>query len=145
VIEGRRVLVGVSGGIASYKTCHLVRRLSELGAEVDVVLTASAAEFVRPLTFEALSGRPVLTSLWTPGRSLAHIGVGREADLIVIAPATANLLARAAQGIADDLLTTILLAARRPVLAAPRAPRFPLSFCADQSSWRAGPCRARAV
>ena len=102
---GRRVVVGVSGGIACYKSCHLVRRLIEAGARVDVVLTASAAEFVRPVTFEALSGRPVLTSLWEPGRALDHVRLAREADLIIVAPATAHLLARVAAGIADDLLT----------------------------------------
>jgi phosphopantothenoylcysteine decarboxylase/phosphopantothenate--cysteine ligase len=116
---GRHVVVGVSGGIASYKSCYLVRRLTEAGAKVDVVLTAGAAEFVRPATFEALSGRPVLTSLWEPGRALDHIRLGQDADLLIVAPATANLLARAANGLADDLLTSILLAATRPVLFAP--------------------------
>jgi len=119
VIAGRAVLLGVSGGIASYKACSIVRQLTDAGAVVDVVMTASATEFVRPVTFEALSGRPVLTSLWQRDEALAHIHLGRECELIVIAPATANLLARAAAGIADDLLTAILLAAEVPVLAAP--------------------------
>ena len=119
MIVGRHVLIGVSGGIACYKTCSIVRLLVEAGAEVDVVMTASAAEFVRPVTFEALSGRPVLTSLWQRDQALAHIHLGRESDLIVIAPATANVLARAASGTADDLLTAILLAATAPILAAP--------------------------
>lgn len=118
-LAGRHVLLGVTGGIASYKACVLARRLAEAGTAVDVVLTASAAEFIRPLTFEALSGRPVLTSLWERGRGLAHITLAREPDLVVVAPATANLLARAAGGIADDLLTAILLARTGPVLAAP--------------------------
>lgn len=116
---GRHVVVGVSGGIASYKSCYLVRRLTEAGARVDVVLTPAAAEFVRPVTFEALSGRPVLTSLWEPDRALAHIRLGREADLLLVAPATAHLLARVAQGLADDLLTSILLARTCPALLAP--------------------------
>jgi phosphopantothenoylcysteine decarboxylase/phosphopantothenate--cysteine ligase len=116
---GRHVLLGVSGGIASYKACTLARRLAETGTAVDVVLTASAAEFVRPATFEALTGRPVRTSLWTPGQALDHIALARTPDLVVLAPATANLLARAAAGIADDLLTAILLARQGPVLAAP--------------------------
>src|SRR5216110_3876532 len=117
---GRHVLLGVSGGIACYKSCTLARRLTEGGAAVDVVLTASAAEFVRPVTFEALTGRPVLTSLWQPDRALAHIALAREPDLVIVAPATANLLARAALGLADDLLTALLLArATRPILAAP--------------------------
>jgi phosphopantothenoylcysteine decarboxylase/phosphopantothenate--cysteine ligase len=119
VIPDRHVLLGVSGGIACYKTCSIVRLLVDAGAKVDVVMTASAAEFVRPVTFEALSGRPVLTSLWQRDQALAHIQLGRESELIVVAPATANLLARAACGIADDLLTAILLAARVPILAAP--------------------------
>lgn len=118
-LAGRRVVLGVSGGIACYKACTIARRLTEAGAAVDVVLTASAAEFVRPPTFEALTGRPVLTSLWERGRALAHIELAHEPDLLVLAPATAHVLARAAQGLGDDLLTTMLLAARVPVLAAP--------------------------
>ena len=116
---GRHVLVGVSGGIASYKSCHLVRRLVEGGAKVDVVLTEGAAEFVRPLTFEALSGRPVLTSLWTPGTALDHVRIAQAAELAIVAPATAHLIARVAQGLGDDLLTTLLLARTGPVLFAP--------------------------
>jgi phosphopantothenoylcysteine decarboxylase/phosphopantothenate--cysteine ligase len=116
---GRHVVLGVSGGIACYKSCTLARRLTEDGAAVDVVLTASAAEFVRPVTFEALTGRPVLTSLWEPDRALAHIGLAHAAALVIVAPATAHLLARAAQGLADDLLTALLLARTGPVLAAP--------------------------
>jgi len=118
----RHVVLGVSGGIACYKSCTLARRLTEAGATVDVVLTAAAAEFVRPVTFEALTGRPVLTSLWGPrgGHALAHIDLAKHPDLVIVAPATANILARAAMGMADDLLTTLLLArADRPMLAAP--------------------------
>jgi len=116
---GRHVVLGVSGGIACYKSCTLARRLTEAGATVDTVLTASAAEFVRPVTFEALTGRPVLTSLWERDRALAHIGLAREPDLVIVAPATANVLARAAMGLADDVLTALLLARTGPVLAAP--------------------------
>lgn len=119
MLAGRHVVLGVSGGIAAYKSCTLARRLAERGATVDVVLTAGAAEFVRPVTFEALTGRPVLRSLWDPDRALAHIGLARDPDLVILAPATANLLARAAQGLADDLLTTLLVARTGPVLAAP--------------------------
>jgi len=119
-LSGRHVVLGVSGGIACYKSCFLARRLTEAGATVDVVLTAAAAEFVRPLTFEALTGRPVLTSLWERGRALAHIDLAKDPDLVIVAPATANILARAAMGMADDLLTALLLArADRPMLAAP--------------------------
>ncbi|HEY9518711.1 MAG TPA: bifunctional phosphopantothenoylcysteine decarboxylase/phosphopantothenate--cysteine ligase CoaBC [Gemmatimonadales bacterium] len=117
--SGRHVVLGVSGGIASYKSGVLVRRLTEAGARVDVILTASAAEFVRPVLFEALSGRPVLTSLWEPGRALDHIRLARDPDLVIVAPATANLIARMAQGMADDPLTTVLLARSGPVLLAP--------------------------
>lgn len=117
--SGRHVVVGVSGGIASYKSCILVRRLTEAGAKVDVILTDGAAEFVRPLTFEALSGRPVLTSLWTRDAALQHIRLAQNPDLIIVAPATAHLLARVAHGLGDDLLTTLLLARTSPLLLAP--------------------------
>ena len=117
--SGRHVVLGVSGGIASYKSGVLVRRLTEAGARVDVILTASAAEFVRPVLFEALSGRPVLTALWEPGRALDHIRLARDPDLVIVAPATANLIARMALGMADDALTTVLLARGGPVLLAP--------------------------
>ncbi len=116
---GRHVVLGVAGGIASYKSCILARRLVEAGARVDVVLTRSAAEFVRPMTFEALTGRRALSSLWEPGAALQHIRLAQEADLIIVAPATANLIARLAQGIADDLLLTLLLARTVPLLLAP--------------------------
>lgn len=116
---GRRVVLGVSGGIACYKGCILVRRLRDAGLEVDVVMTRGATKFVRPVTFEALSGRPVHTSLWARGEALAHVQLAGQADLVVVAPATAHLLARAALGLADDLLTSILLARSGPVLAAP--------------------------
>ena len=116
----RHVVLGVAGGIACYKSCTLARRLTEAGAMVDVVMTAAAAEFVRPVTFEALTGRPVLTSLWERGHALAHIDLAKHPDLVIVAPATASILARAAMGMADDLLTTLLLArGDHPVLAAP--------------------------
>ena len=98
---GRHVVLGVSGGIACYKSCVLARRLTEAGARVDVALTHGAGEFVRPLTFEALTGRPVLSSLWEPGGALAHVRLGQQADLILVAPATAHLIARMAQGLGD--------------------------------------------
>jgi phosphopantothenoylcysteine decarboxylase/phosphopantothenate--cysteine ligase len=118
-IAGRHVILGVSGGIAAYKTCVVARRLAEAGAAVEAVLTAAAAEFVGPVTFEALTGRPVVTSLWQSGRALDHVRFGREADLVVVAPATAHLIARFAQGMADDFLTALLLAGRAPVLLCP--------------------------
>jgi phosphopantothenoylcysteine decarboxylase/phosphopantothenate--cysteine ligase len=115
--DDKRVLVGVSGGIAAYKTAELVRQLLQAGSEVQVILTSSGARFVGPTTFEGLTGRPVLQSLWDG--SLQHIDLGRWADAIVVAPATANLLAKLAVGIADDLLTTTLLAAPHRALLAP--------------------------
>jgi phosphopantothenoylcysteine decarboxylase/phosphopantothenate--cysteine ligase len=118
-LAGRHVVLGVSGGIACYKSCTLARRLTEAGAAVDVVLTAAAAEFVRPVTFEALTGRPVVTSLWERDRALAHLELARAPELVIVAPATANVLARAAAGLADDVLTALLVARAGPVLAAP--------------------------
>jgi phosphopantothenoylcysteine decarboxylase/phosphopantothenate--cysteine ligase len=115
----RHVVLGVSGGIACYKSCILARRLAEAGARVDVVLTQGAAEFVRPLTFEALTGRPVLSSLWESGGALSHVRLGQDADLVIVAPATAHLIARVAQGLADDFLTTLILARTAPLLIAP--------------------------
>jgi phosphopantothenoylcysteine decarboxylase/phosphopantothenate--cysteine ligase len=119
VWAGRHVVLGVSGGIACYKSCILARRLVDAGARVDAVLTEGAAEFVRPLTFEALTGRPVLSSLWEPRGALSHVRLGHEADIIIVAPATAHLIARLAQGLADDVLTALLLARTAPLLLAP--------------------------
>jgi len=119
ILAGRRVVLGVSGGIACYKACTIARRLTEMGAAVDVVLTSAAGRFVGPATFEALTHRPVFTSLWERDTDLAHLELGQSADLIILAPATANLIARAAQGIADDILTAMLLARTAPVLVAP--------------------------
>ncbi|MBL8980837.1 MAG: bifunctional 4'-phosphopantothenoylcysteine decarboxylase/phosphopantothenoylcysteine synthetase, partial [Gemmatimonadetes bacterium] len=117
--SGRRILLGVTGGIASYKSATLARRLAQAGAEVDVVLTKSAQEFVGAVTFEALTGRPVHTQLIEAGHALDHIRLARAAEAIVVAPATADFVARAATGRADDLLTACLLATRAPVLVAP--------------------------
>ena len=120
----------------------LARRLAEAGAEVQAVLTAAATEFVGPVTFEALTGRPALTSLWQPGRTLAHVELARDADLVIVAPATANVLARAAQGLADDLLTALLLARTGPVLCAPAMNDRMFAHPATQENLRA--LRARA-
>ncbi len=115
----RRVLLGVTGGIASYKSAWLARLLTKAGAEVDVVMTRAATEFVGPITFEALTGRPVHAGLFDPGHALEHITLARAAQAIVVAPATADFMARAATGQADDLLTACLLAASSPVLLVP--------------------------
>lgn len=120
-LYGRRVLLGVTGGIAAYKSPDLVRRLREAGAEVRVVMTAGAMEFVRPLTFQAVSGEPVHHDLLDPDAEAAmgHIELARWADLVLVAPATANFMARLAHGMADDLLTTLCLATEAPIALAP--------------------------
>jgi len=117
--DGRTVLLGVTGGIASYKSAWLARLLTKAGAAVDVVLTRSATEFVSALTFEALTGRPVRAGLFDAGAALEHIRLAKAADAIVVAPATADFLARAATGQANDLLSAILLATKAPVLLVP--------------------------
>lgn len=114
-----RVVVGVAGGIAAYKACELIRRLRADGHQVRVVPTDNALRFVGAPTWEALSGEPVATTVWEQTDQVAHVRIGRAADLILVAPATADLLARAACGRADDLLTNVLLTARCPVLMCP--------------------------
>ncbi|MCB1848059.1 MAG: bifunctional phosphopantothenoylcysteine decarboxylase/phosphopantothenate--cysteine ligase CoaBC [Halieaceae bacterium] len=117
----RNVLLGVSGGIAAYKSAELVRQLQELGATVRVIMTRGAQEFITPLTLQALSGHPVHTDLLDAEaeQGMGHIELARWADLLLVAPATADLLARLAAGRADDLLTTVALATRAPKLLAP--------------------------
>lgn len=121
MLGGRKILVGVTGGIAAYKAAELVRLFVKAGAETHVVLTKSAAQFVAPLTFQTLSQHPVHLELFdlTEESEIGHIRLAQTADLVVIAPATANILGKAAGGIADDLLSTILLATDAPILAAP--------------------------
>jgi phosphopantothenoylcysteine decarboxylase/phosphopantothenate--cysteine ligase len=116
---GARVVLGVTGGIASYKSAWLARLLTKAGASVDVVMTSAAREFIGAITFEALTGRPVHTNIFEDGRALEHVKLGRDSDAIVVAPATADFLARAATGQAPDLLGAILLAAKCPVLLVP--------------------------
>jgi phosphopantothenoylcysteine decarboxylase / phosphopantothenate---cysteine ligase len=114
-----RVVLGVSGGIAAYKAASLLRLFTEHGHDVTVVPTAAALEFVGAPTWSALSGKPVATDVWTSVHEVPHVRIGQGADLVVVAPATADLLAKAAHGLADDLLTTTLLTARCPVAFAP--------------------------
>ncbi|HET9874615.1 MAG TPA: bifunctional phosphopantothenoylcysteine decarboxylase/phosphopantothenate--cysteine ligase CoaBC, partial [Mycobacterium sp.] len=118
-MDGKRIVVGVSGGIAAYKACTVVRQLAEAGHHVRVVPTESALRFVGAATFEALSGQPVHTGVFDDVPLVPHVAIGQQADLVVVAPATADLLARAVAGRADDLLTATLLTARCPVLFAP--------------------------
>ncbi|GAA2049358.1 bifunctional phosphopantothenoylcysteine decarboxylase/phosphopantothenate--cysteine ligase CoaBC [Williamsia deligens] len=115
----RRVVVGVGGGIAAYKACSLIRHFSEAGHDVRVIPTRAALEFVGAATFEALSGNPVTPEVFADVEHVPHVRIGQEADLVVVAPATADLMARAASGRADDLLTATLLTARCPVVFAP--------------------------
>ncbi|WP_369380876.1 bifunctional phosphopantothenoylcysteine decarboxylase/phosphopantothenate--cysteine ligase CoaBC [Streptomyces sp. cg36] len=114
-----KVVLGVSGGIAAYKACELLRRLTESGHDTRVVPTASALHFVGAATWSALSGHPVSTEVWDDVHQVPHVRIGQEADLVVVAPATADMLAKAAHGLADDLLTNTLLTARCPVVFAP--------------------------
>ena len=117
----KRILLIVGGGIAAYKACELIRLAKKAGIGVRCVLTAGGAQFITPMTLAALSEEPVHTSLWDlkDETEMGHIQLSREADLVVVAPATADLLAKMAAGIADDLATTLLLATDKPVLAAP--------------------------
>lgn len=137
-LAGKRVLLGVSGGIAAYKAPDLVRRLREQGAEVRVVLTASAARLVTPITFQAVSGHPVRTGLWDEAAEAAmgHIELARWADLVLVAPATADFLARLAAGMADDLLATLCLATDAPLAVAPAMNRLMWGNPATQDNAR---------
>jgi len=118
-VTRKRVILGVSGGIAAYKACSLLRLFTEGGYDVTVVPTAAALKFVGAPTWAALSGKPVATDVWTDVHEVPHVRLGQHADLVVVAPATADLVARAAHGLADDLLTNTLLTARCPVVLAP--------------------------
>jgi phosphopantothenoylcysteine decarboxylase/phosphopantothenate--cysteine ligase len=135
-MQGKRILLGVTGGIAAYKSPDLVRRLREQGAEVQVVLTAGAREFVTPMTFQAVSGREVRSDLWDPEaeKAMSHIELARWADFVIIAPATADFLARLATGQADDLLTTLCLATSAPIALAPAMNRVMWANAATQAN-----------
>lgn len=124
ILNNKRVVLGVTGSIAAYKAADLASKLTQAGADVDVVMTEAALAFISPLTFEALTGRPVYHNMWERSGSglpthIAHVGLAERADLIVVAPATANTLAKIAHGFSDDLLSVTLLAARCPVMVAP--------------------------
>ena len=136
-LPNRRIVLGVAGGIAAYKSADLVRRLRDRNFEVRVVMTASARRFVTPLTFQAVSSNPVHCDLLDPQAEagMGHIELARWADLVLIAPATANVLARLAHGFADDLLTTVCLATSAPLVLAPAM---------NQQMWRAGATQANA-
>src|SRR5881394_2574856 len=135
-MHGKRILLGVTGGIAAYKSPDLVRRLREQGAEVQVVLTAGAREFVTAMTFQAVSGREVRSDLWDPEaeKAMSHIELARWADFVIIAPATADFIARLATGQAGDLLTTLCLATDRPIALAPAMNRVMWANAATQAN-----------
>ena len=137
-LPNRRIVLGVAGGIAAYKAADLVRRLRDRNFEVRVVMTAAAREFVAPLTFQALSSNPVHCDLLDEQAEagMGHIELARWADLVLIAPATANVLARLAHGFADDLLTTLCLATTAPVVVAPAM---------NQQMWQAGATRTNVL
>lgn len=119
MVDKPKVVLGVSGGIAAYKACELLRRLTESGHDVRVVPTAASLNFVGEATWSALSGNPASTEVWESVHEVPHVRIGQSADLVVVAPATADMLAKAAHGLADDLLTNTLLTARCPVVFAP--------------------------
>src|SRR5215813_12338543 len=121
MLVGKRIVLGVTGGIAAYKSAELVRLLVKEGAAVRVIMTKNAQEFITPLTLQTLSGNPVATETFnlTQESEIGHIRLADTADLILIAPASANVIGKLAHGIADDLLTTVLLATRAPILIAP--------------------------
>ena len=135
-LAGQRIVLGVTGGIAAYKAADLARRLQDAGAQVQVVMTDAATQFVTPMTFQALTGRPVRSSLWDAAAEAAmgHIELARWADRIVIAPASADLIARLAQGMASDLLSTICLASEAPIALAPAMNRVMWANAATQAN-----------
>jgi phosphopantothenoylcysteine decarboxylase/phosphopantothenate--cysteine ligase len=157
LLNNKRILLGVTGGIAAYKICMLASRLTQSGAQVDVVMTEAATRFVAPLTFEALTGRPAYTSLWRKSGEglpthIAHVGLAHVADLLVIAPATANTMAKLATGLADNLLTTLALATSCPLLIVPAmdagmwahpATQNSVSTLRTRGAHFAGPARGR--
>src|SRR5437763_14631792 len=120
-LSGKFIVLGVTGSIAVYKSIELARRMTQSGATVQVVMTRSATEFVRPLTFQALTYRPVEVEMFQiqDERAAGHVAMGRQADVVVVAPATAHLLARLASGMSDDLIATTVLAPSAPIIVAP--------------------------
>ncbi|WP_440975803.1 bifunctional phosphopantothenoylcysteine decarboxylase/phosphopantothenate--cysteine ligase CoaBC [Pseudoxanthomonas winnipegensis] len=144
-LEGQRILLCVGGGIAAYKSLELVRRLRDAGAQVQVAMTAGAQQFVTPLSFQALSGQPTRTSLWDSAAeaSMGHIELARWADRVLIAPATADLLAHLAHGLADDLVTTLALATTAPITVCPAMNHIMWKHAATQANLAT--LRARGV
>src|SRR5450756_639910 len=121
MLENKKIILGVCGGIAAYKAIELLRLLTKAGADVHVIMTRAALEFIAPLTFQTLSSNPVHTELFNliAEREIGHISLAARADLFIVAPATANVIGKIAAGIADDMLTTTVMATKAPVLFAP--------------------------
>jgi phosphopantothenoylcysteine decarboxylase/phosphopantothenate--cysteine ligase len=134
LLQSKRILLGVTGSIAAYKAADLASQLTQAGAEVDVILTEAATKFITPLTFQSLTGRTAYRDLWGSDAHVIHVGLGERADLLVIAPATADVIARLAHGLANDLLTVTALAARCPVLVAPAMDGGMLAHPATQAN-----------
>ena len=136
MLLNRHIIVGICGGIASYKAVDLVSQLQQAGASVDVIMTEHAEEFIRPLTFATMSHRPVYSNLWEASGQAAerHIALAEEAELLAIVPATATTIAKLAHGIADNLLTTVALATRAPLLLAPAMYRDMYTHPATQTN-----------
>ncbi len=163
LLKDKRILLGVTGGIAAYKVCTLASRLTQAGAQVDVVMTEAATRFVTPLTFQSLTGRPVYTTMWGAldaalgeravlPTHVVHVGLAEAADLLAIAPATANTMAKLAHGLADNLLTALALAARWPLLLVPAmdvemwghvATQANVATLRERGAHFAGPARGR--
>ena len=121
MLKNKVIVLGVTGGIAAYKAADLASKLTQAGANVRVVMTWEATELVKPLTFQALTGNPVVTEMFEPAplSAITHVSLADEADMVVIVPATANIIAKIAAGIADDMLTCVVLATKAPVVVAP--------------------------
>lgn len=135
LIQDRRIVLGVTGSVAAYKAVELASRLTQAGALVDVIMTASSRRFVTPLTFQSVTGRKVFCDLWGEEAHIMHVGIAKGADLLAIVPCTAHTLSRIANGLADDLLTVVAMAARCPVLIAPAV---------DAGMWTHPACQANA-
>ena len=152
LFQDKKILLGVTGSIACYKAVELASKLTQAGAQVDVILTESAEKFVTPLTFRSVTGRSVYSSMWDLADHVQHVGLGETADLLIIAPATANTMAKLAQGIADNLLTVTALAARCPIMIAPAmdggmyehpATQANMALLAERGTTFAGPAVGR--
>jgi phosphopantothenoylcysteine decarboxylase/phosphopantothenate--cysteine ligase len=145
IFKNKRILLGVTGSIAAYKAADLASKLTQAGAQVDVILTEAATRFVTPLTFQSVTGRKAFTNLWGDDAHIIHVGLAESADLLLIAPATADTIAKLANGLADNLLTVTALAARCPILIAPAMDGGMFEHPATQANLRALSARGAIV